>query len=45
MEKTDAALGEQVRQHMIKVGLETPMVYDRVKQNNDKKIKVIAEHF
>lgn len=45
MEKTDAALGEQVRQHMIKVGLETPMVYDKVKQSNDKKIEVIASHF
>jgi GTP cyclohydrolase I len=45
MEKTDAALGEQVHAHLLSVGLETPMVYDRVKVKNDKKIKNIAKHF
>jgi GTP cyclohydrolase I len=45
MEKTDPVLGEQVRQHLLKVGLETPMVYDQVKAKSDKKIKTIAKHF
>jgi GTP cyclohydrolase I len=45
MEKTDPVLGEQVRQHLLKVGLETPMVYDQVKAKSDKKIKNIAKHF
>lgn len=45
MEKSDAALGEQVHAHLLSVGLETPMVYDRVKVKNDKKIKNIAKHF
>jgi GTP cyclohydrolase IA len=45
MEKTDPVLGEKVRQHMISVGLETPMIYEKVKQKNDKKIKTIAKHF
>lgn len=45
MEKTDPVLGEQVRQHLLKVGLETPMVYDQVKAKCDKKIKNIAKHF
>lgn len=45
MEKTDPVLGEQVRQHLLKVGLETPMVYDQVKLKSDKKIKNIAKHF
>lgn len=45
MEKTDPVLGEQVRQHLLKVGLETPMVYDQVKTKSDKKIKNIAKHF
>lgn len=45
MEKTDPVLGEQVRQHLLKVGLETPMVYDQVKAKSDKKIKAIAKHF
>lgn len=45
MEKTDPVLGEQVHQHLLKVGLETPMVYDQVKAKSDKKIKTIAKHF
>lgn len=45
MEKTDSVLGEQVREHLLKVGLETPMVYDQVKAKSDKKIKTIAKHF
>jgi len=45
MEKSDAALGEQVHAHLLSVGLETPMVYDRVKVKSDKKIKNIAKHF
>lgn len=45
MEKTDAALGEQVHQHLLSVGLETPMVYDQVQVKNEKKIKNIAKHF
>lgn len=45
MEKTDPVLGEQVREHLLKVGLETPMIYDQVKVKSDKKIKTIAKHF
>ena len=45
MEKTDPLLGEQVRQHLLKVGLETPMIYDQVKVKSDKKVKTIAKHF
>lgn len=45
MEKTDPVLGEQVREHLLKVGLETPMIYDQVKVKSDKKIKNIAKHF
>lgn len=45
MEKTDAALGELVHQHLLKVGLETPMLYDQVRVKNDVKIKRIAKHF
>lgn len=44
MEKTDAILGEQVHQHLLKVGLETPMIYDNVKVRDEKKIKTIAKH-
>lgn len=45
LEKTDSVLGEEVRQHLIKVGLETPMVYEKVQQKKEKKIKNIAKHF
>jgi GTP cyclohydrolase I len=45
MEKTDPVLGEQVREHLLKVGLETPMIYDQVKVKSDKKVKNIAKHF
>lgn len=45
MEKTDPVLGEKVRQHMMSIGLETPMIYEQVKQKNEKKIKTIAKHF
>ncbi len=45
MEKTDPVLGEQVHAHLLAVGLETPMVYDKVKVKNDKKIKAVAKHF
>lgn len=44
MEKTDAALGERVHQHLLSVGLETPMVYDQVQVKDEKKIKNIAKH-
>ena len=45
IEKTDAALGEQVHQHLLSVGLETPMIYNQVQVKNEKKIKNIAKHF
>ena len=45
MEKTDAALGEQVHEHLIKVGLETPMNYEQVQVKNEVKIEKIAKHF
>jgi GTP cyclohydrolase I len=45
MEKCDPVLGEQVRQHLLSVGLETPMVYDRVKADQKTKINNIASHF
>ena len=45
MDKTDAALGEQVHQHLLKVGLETPMNYEQVQVKNEVKIKKIAKHF
>lgn len=45
MEKADAVLGEQVHQHLLSVGLETPMVYDQVQTKNEVKIKKIAKHF
>jgi GTP cyclohydrolase IA len=44
-DKTDAALGERVRQHLIKVGLETPMNYEQVQTKNERKIKNISKHF
>lgn len=45
MEKNDPVLGEKVRQHLIRVGLETPMLYQQVKQREPKKIRHIAKHF
>lgn len=45
MEKTDAALGAKVHEHLISVGLETPMIYDQVQVKEEKKIKAIAKHF
>lgn len=45
MEKTDAALGAKVHEHLVSVGLETPMNYEQVQVKDDKKIKVIAKHF
>lgn len=45
MEKTDATLGAQVHEHLLKVGLETPMVYEQVQVKNEIKIKKIAKHF
>ena len=45
VEKCDPVLGEQVRQHLLSVGLETPMVYDRVKADQKTKINNIASHF
>lgn len=45
MEKCDPVLGEEVRQHLLSVGLETPMVYDRVKADQKTKINNIASHF
>ena len=45
MDKNDPILGEQVRQHLISVGLETPMNYELVKKNEKSKIGKIAKHF
>lgn len=45
MEKTDAILGEAVRQHLISVGLETPMDYDLVSKSSEIKINNIKYHF
>ena len=45
MEKTDAALGAKVHEHLVSVGLETPMNYEQVQVKDEKKIKVIAKHF
>lgn len=45
MEKTDPILGEQVHQHLLSVGLETPMNYDQVQTPSPEKIKNIATHF
>ena len=45
MDKADAVLGEQVHQHLLSVGLETPMIYDQVQMKNEVKIKKIARHF
>lgn len=45
MEKTDAELGERVHQHLLNVGLETPMIYPLVQKDQNKKIKNIAKHF
>ena len=45
MEKTDPQLGEQVHQHLLKVGLETPMNYKQVQTPSNKKIENIAGHF
>lgn len=45
MEKTDAALGAKVHDHLVSVGLETPMNYEQVQVKDEKKIKVIAKHF
>jgi GTP cyclohydrolase I len=45
MDKTDPQLGEQVRQHLISVGLETPMNYDLVKTSNKEKIEKIRNNF
>lgn len=45
MEKTDAALGAKVHEHLVSVGLETPMIYGQVQVKEEKKIKTIAKHF
>ena len=45
MEKTDAALGAKVHEHLVSVGLETPMNYEQVQVKDEKKIKAIAKHF
>ena len=45
MDKTDAALGAKVHEHLVSVGLETPMNYEQVQVKDEKKIKVIAKHF
>jgi GTP cyclohydrolase I len=42
--KTNAELGEQVRQHLVAIGLETPMT-DLVHVSQEKKIKKIEKHF
>lgn len=45
MDKTDPVLGEKVRQHLISVGLETPMNYELVQKNEKSKIGKISKHF
>lgn len=45
MEKTDAVLGERVHQHLLKVGLETPMNYEAVQVSNETKVRRISRHF
>ena len=45
MDKTDTALGAKVHEHLVSVGLETPMNYEQVQVKDEKKIKVIAKHF
>ncbi len=45
MDKTDPVLGEEVRQHLIKVGLETPMHYEDVQLPDSHKINLIENHF
>lgn len=45
MDKTDAHLGELVRQHLVKVGLETPMNYENVMKSSEMKINRIKYHF
>jgi GTP cyclohydrolase IA len=45
MDKTDPTLGEEVRQHLVKVGLETPMNYSDVQLDNHHKINQIEHHF
>lgn len=45
LDKCDPELGKRVHEHLLSVGLETPMVYDKVKAKQDKKIKTIAKHF
>lgn len=45
LEKTDGKLGLEVQQHLISVGLETPMIYEKVKAKDEKKVKNISKHF
>ena len=45
MDKADAALGAKVHEHLVSVGLETPMNYEQVQVKDEKKIKTIAKHF
>ena len=45
MDKTDPALGLEVRRHLVKVGLETPMNYTDVQLDSQHKINQIEHHF
>lgn len=45
MEKTDPNLGHLVHQHLLSVGLETPMDYSQVRAPSSDKIQTIAGHF
>lgn len=42
--KSDPALGKRVREHLIKVGLETPIVVDALHQPTEQKIAQIEHH-
>lgn len=42
--KSDPALGRKVREHLLKVGLETPIVVDALHAPNEEKIQKIEDH-
>lgn len=41
--KTDARLGQQVHQHLLSMGLETPMIQPKVNAPREEKVRIIAE--
>lgn len=42
--KSDPELGRKVREHLIKVGLETPIIEDALHYPMDEKIEIISRH-